>query len=80
MTFTLWVRYKREVCTDPQRRCYNGAWASSEMRWTEWTDLLDYHTLAEAEDTKAVFEKCNADLKDREYKISEKPWSCSCYR
>ena len=37
--FTLWVRYKREVCTDPQRRYYDGAWARSEMRWTEWTDL-----------------------------------------
>ena len=29
-----------EVCTDPQRRCYNGASASSEMRWTEWKTLL----------------------------------------
>lgn len=29
-----------EVNTDPQRRCYNGCHASSELVWTEW-DWLD---------------------------------------
>jgi hypothetical protein len=26
-----------EVNTDPQRRCYYGVYAKSEMRWTEWS-------------------------------------------
>lgn len=34
MTFMLRVRRKVEVNTDPQRRCYNGCHASSEMQWS----------------------------------------------
>ena len=30
-----------EVNTDPQKRCYNGCHKSSEMVWTNWSDL-DY--------------------------------------
>jgi hypothetical protein len=30
-----------EVNTDPQRRCYNGCHAKSELRWTEWV-VLEY--------------------------------------
>jgi len=30
-----------EVNTDPQRRCYDGVHAKSELRWTEWIDLCD---------------------------------------
>lgn len=29
------------VNTDPQRRCYNGAHAKSELQWTEW-GVLEY--------------------------------------
>ncbi len=32
-------RCQIEVNTDPQRRCYDGCHAKSEMRWTEWSDL-----------------------------------------
>lgn len=28
-----------EVNTDPQRRCYYGCHASSELLWTAWEDL-----------------------------------------
>jgi hypothetical protein len=27
------------VNTDPQRRCYNGVHARSELQWTEWSVL-----------------------------------------
>jgi hypothetical protein len=37
---TIEQRALREVCTDPQRRCYNGAWFSSEMQWSGW-EVLD---------------------------------------
>ena len=36
-------RERREVNTDPQRRCYNGAHFSSELRWTDWS-VLEYTT------------------------------------
>lgn len=29
----LYTRRRIEVNTDPQRRCYNGCHASSELRW-----------------------------------------------
>ena len=37
---TIETRTKMEVNTDPQRRCYNGCHAKSEMRWTAW-EVLD---------------------------------------
>lgn len=36
-------RERREVNTDPQRRCYNGAYFSSEVRWSNWS-VLEYTT------------------------------------
>jgi hypothetical protein len=38
-TFTIRRRRQIEVNTDPQRRCYNGCHAKSEMQWTAWDDL-----------------------------------------
>ena len=64
--FTLWVRRKVEVNTDTQRRCYNGAHASSRLEWTAWEDLLDYSSQVAAEDTMQTFQKINPT---REYKV-----------
>lgn len=33
---TILQRHRIEVNTDPQRRCYDGVHAKSELRWTEW--------------------------------------------
>jgi hypothetical protein len=38
-THTIWCRSAYEANTDPQRRCYNGAHKSSELRWTGWSEL-----------------------------------------
>lgn len=57
--FTVWGRRKIEVNTDPQRRCYNGCHARSEMRWTEWYDLVDSRTMEDAEDTIRTFQRAN---------------------
>ena len=38
--YILMTRHCREVNTDPQRRCYNGAHFSSALVWTDW-ELLD---------------------------------------
>ena len=35
----IWTREKIEVCDDPQRRCYNGAWFKTKMVWSEWKAL-----------------------------------------
>lgn len=32
-------RLRIEVNTDPQRRCYNGCHACSELQWTQWENL-----------------------------------------
>lgn len=34
------------VNTDPQRRCYNGAHAKSELHWTAWV-VLEYEVSEE---------------------------------
>ena len=36
MTMTIEVRAQVEVNTDPQRRCYNGCHAKSELIWSPW--------------------------------------------
>lgn len=37
--FTIMQRTMREVNTDPQRRCYHGAHAKSELQWSAWDTL-----------------------------------------
>jgi hypothetical protein len=37
--YEIYSREKFEHNTDPQRRCYWGAHASSEWRWSEWHPL-----------------------------------------
>jgi len=56
-------RKKRLVNTDPQRRCYNGCHASSELVWTGWAEI-DYTRKPEE---RLVFWR---DLND--YAISER--------
>jgi hypothetical protein len=52
--YILMTRACREINTDPQRRCYNGAHFSSELVWTEWEALDRLATQAEA-DRKVKF-------------------------
>ena len=35
-TFKIETRRQRLVNTDPQRRCYNGCHARSELQWDAW--------------------------------------------
>lgn len=50
------IEYRRQtiVNTDPQRRCYNGCHARSELRWTEW-ESLDSGVPAEAVERRLAF-------------------------
>ena len=39
MLYSIKYRIKQEVNTDPEHRCYDGCYFSSEMQWTEWEYL-----------------------------------------
>ncbi len=52
--------------TDPQRRCYNGCHAKSEMQWAAWEDL----NLHVSEDTVEDKLKFWRDLND--YAVSQR--------
>ena len=47
--YAIMCREQRLVNTDPQRRCYNGCQASSELIWTEFTELDSEPTKEKAE-------------------------------
>ncbi len=64
--FTLLVRKQIEVNTDPQRRCYNGCHARSEMVWTEWAELTHPLNQEEGEETMSCFQNINPT---HEYKL-----------
>jgi len=66
--YTVQFRKRVVVCTDPQKRCYNGQFASSEIRWTDWEDVYTT-TLEDAKDAIETFTKING--KSREYRIRE---------
>ena len=56
---TLYVRKQIEVNTDPQRRCYDGCHAKSEMVLTDWEELCHPATLLDGTDTMEAFQKLN---------------------
>lgn len=66
--YQLEVRRLIEVNTDPQRRCYYGAHAKSELVWAEWTELFTSANRASLEETMGVFQRANPA---RKYRIVE---------
>lgn len=69
MKYTLFFRKQIEVNTDPQRRCYNGCHASSEIRWTNWAEICTYSSKNIAEDSAKTFKEIN---KKQEYLVLPK--------
>ena len=65
-TFSIEQRKRITVNTDPQRRCYSGCHAKSEMQWTPWEELEAGWT-AEAAQRRLSFWR---DLND--YAIGER--------
>lgn len=63
---TLYVRRQILINTDPQRRCYNGCFAKSELIWTDWVDLFDSNDLEDLKLTMKTFQSINPT---HEYKI-----------
>jgi hypothetical protein len=48
-------RDQREVNTDPQRRCYWGVHARSEMQWSPWETLESWPETAEKAEERLAF-------------------------
>lgn len=65
-THSIETRRRIEVNTDPQRRCYNGCHARSELQWTEW-DWIDLEVPEEKLETRLKFWR---DLND--YAVSQR--------
>ena len=60
------MRRKYEVNTDPQRRCYNGCHAKSELRWSSW-ETVDFDIAEERIESRLEFWR---DLND--YAVSQR--------
>lgn len=56
MTCTIQYKLLQEVNTDPQRRCYNGCHAKSELIWSSWVSI-DWNIKPEAVDERLAFWK-----------------------
>lgn len=57
---TIRMRRQIEVNTDPQRRCYDGCHAKSEIRWTTWENLESGLTLEALEPRLKFWRELNA--------------------
>lgn len=53
-SFVILKREQREVNTDPQRRCYNGCHAKSELIWGSWEEF-DYPPTKERAEFRLKF-------------------------
>lgn len=59
-------RKQVEINTDPQRRCYNGCHAKSELQWAEW-EAIDFGIPEEMIEQRLAYWR---DLND--YAVSER--------
>jgi hypothetical protein len=74
---TILSRLRIEVNTDPQRRCYHGVHAKSELQWTEWEELE--FTTAEKSEKRLKFwlelndiaVKGRGEVARREFKLGD---------
>lgn len=60
------------INTDPQRRCYNGAYFSSELVWSGWESLDTSATLEQAADRLKFWTELN------DYAVSQRGESAKC--
>jgi len=68
VTWEVWTRRKYEVNTDPQRRCYWGVHAKSEIHWEPWSRMVGWDTKEYAEESARAFRVGNNQC---EYEVRE---------
>lgn len=66
--FSVMVRMKIALNTDPQRRCYNGCRFSEKTIWSEGERIVDAPTCEEAEESARTYKLINPN---RQYKVEE---------
>ena len=73
MTPTVSIEQRKRLLinTDPQRRCYNGAYASSELVWTPWEHFV-------TESTTVVHEKLTFWKELNDYAVNCRGESARC--
>lgn len=67
MKYTLEFRKRITINTDPQRRCYDGAYLSSEEVWTEWAEVYSSANREGLQDSADTFKRINPT---HEYRIA----------
>lgn len=75
MGLAIFKRAKVLINTDPLRRCYDGAYFSSELRWTDWVVLERMSDLRPGADTQARL-KFWRELND--YAVSQRGEGARC--
>jgi hypothetical protein len=68
----LLIRRRILVNTDPQRRCYNGCYYSSELRWSAWEELEFSIAHDSAQDRLKFWTELN------DYAVSQRGPSAKC--
>lgn len=72
MSYELHIRRGTLINTDPQRRCYNGAYFSAHMEWSAWELWIrdfTFDTLEKAEYTAKLF--CRDDQQVKAVEVPE---------
>jgi len=59
MSVTIMCRSKVFVNTDPQRRCYNGAFKSYRYDWGQWEELDTQDTKEDADERLKFWKELN---------------------
>jgi hypothetical protein len=63
--FVLQCKKSWEENTDPQRRCYNGCHASSELVWSDWYDVVSGDDEDDVKQSLSTFQSINPTWKYR---------------
>ena len=48
-----------EICTDPQRRCYDGCFFKSEIAWTDW-EVMSHEPASRVDPVLKFWRELNA--------------------
>lgn len=79
--FIVVTRRRQLINTDPQRRCYYGCHAKTELIWTEWEALERCPTVEKAEDRIKFWKSLNdcavrdrGESARRQFRIEDANW------
>lgn len=62
-THEVHIRKGTLINNDPQKRCYNGCYFKSHIKWDEWEHRMDYPSEEHAKTAVKLFARENQQLK-----------------